>query len=154
MTGDIGLFIQGDSVKTVDLVVDANDLKTDDGLQTAVIVSLFTDARADEDEIPAEDRSARGWWGDLFPEVAGDRIGSKLWLLKREKRTVETLNRAEEYASEALQWMIDDGVAESLDVTASWDPNGAMQLQILITKPKDTLNFRFKLKWGVEAEES
>lgn len=151
MSGDIGLFIQLDN--TVDVEVDSEDLKVDEGLKTAVLVSLFSDRQVDADELPEEDTSRRGWWADLFPEFPNDRIGSRLWLLKREKRVLETLNRAEEYAVEALQWMIEDGVADSVDASASWDSSGALLLLILIRKPKDTLNFRFKLKWGVEAEE-
>jgi phage gp46-like protein len=88
----------------------------------------------------------------LFPEVQGDQIGSKLWLLKREKRTLETLNRAEEYAVEALQWMIEDGVADSVEASASWNTDGAMQLEIMLTMPSGKQNFRFKLKWATEAE--
>lgn len=150
--GDIGLFVQADSA--IDLVVQANDLLVDGGLSTSVILSLFTDRQVDLDEIPFGETSRRGWWGDLFTDLPGDLIGSRLWLLKREKRTVETLSRAEEYALEALQWMLDDGVADLIEPTASYDLNGALQLQILITKPKETLNFRFKTKWGVVAEET
>lgn len=152
--GDIGLFLQPDN--SIDLVVEGNDLKIDAGLQTAVLISLFTDARADVDEAPAEDSSRRGWWGDVFPSVDGDQTGSKLWLLKREKRTVETLNRAEDYCLEALQWMLDDGVAASIEVTPSWDPDtGALLLLVLITMPDESRQtFRFKKKWDVEAEGS
>ena len=41
------------------------DLATEEGLYTAVVISLFTDARADkDDELPAgENDSRRGWWG-------------------------------------------------------------------------------------------
>lgn len=154
MSGDIGLFQQADD--SLDLVVASNDLKVDEGLQTAILISLFTDARANDDEVPAEDTSRRGWWGDLFQAAPGDQVGSKLWLLKREKRTLETLNRAEEYSKEALQWMIDDGVAAAVDTSAAWDPSGAMLLTILITKPGESqaATFRFKTKWGAEAERS
>lgn len=153
MSGDIGLFLQDDD--TFDVEVASSDLSTDEGMQTAVIMSLFTDRQVETDDLPIEETSVRGWWGDLFPEVPGDKIGSRLWLLKREKRTVETLNRAEEYALEALQWMIDDGVADSVEASASWDSTtGALLIQIMITKPKETLNFKFKTKWSTEAERS
>lgn len=153
-TGDIGLFIQSDF--TIDIKIEAGDLAGDDGLQTAVLLSLFSDQRALPDELPPEDSSHRGWWGDVFPVVEGDQGGSKLWLLKREKRTVETLNRAEEYSTESLQWMIDDGVAETVEASASWDPTGALLIQILITEPGSgqAKTFRFKAKWDLEGERS
>jgi phage gp46-like protein len=153
MSGDIRLFQQADF--SFDVEVEANDLGVDEGMQTAVAISLFTDARVTEDELPPEERSRRGWWGDLFPDAPGDQIGSKLWLLARQKRTVEVLRQAEEYCNEALQWMIDDGVAESVDTSASYDPpSGAMLLAISIQQPglAQAATFRFKTKWATEAE--
>ena len=152
MSGDIGLFIQSDG--SIDIQLENNDLATDEGLRTAVLISLFTDRRVDQDELPPEEERARGWWADLFPDEPGDVIGSRLWLLQREKRTVETLNRAEEYCSEALQWMIDDGVAGSVDVSASYDSAGFMIISISIQRPdlKDRTTFRFRTPWEVEGQ--
>ena len=48
--------------------------------------------------------------------IPGDKFGSRLWLLAREKITDKTLGRVREYAAEALQWMVDDGVAASVVV--------------------------------------
>lgn len=61
-----------------DIALKNGALDTDDGLRTAILISLFTDARAlDDDVLPApEDR--RGWWGDAIPEIEGDIIGSRL----------------------------------------------------------------------------
>lgn len=95
------------------------DIETDETLETAVIISLFTDRRADiDDPLPNPDNDDRkGWWGDLAsPDIAGDQIGSKLWLLERSKTTSEILADAKEYAEEALQWMIDDSIAENVEV--------------------------------------
>lgn len=151
MTGDIGLFL--DANLEADLKNQGNDLATDDGLRTACIISLFTDRRADDDELPPEAESRRGWWGDLFPQVPGDKIGSRLWLLEREKRTVETLARAEEYCIEALTWLVDDGVAATVDADVVYDSNGAMVMRIDITRPSGKGTFRFDSKWNFEAEQ-
>ncbi|WP_213977480.1 phage GP46 family protein, partial [Serratia marcescens] len=59
------------------------DLINGDDLQTAMIISLFTDRVArDDDDIDGEDR--RGWWGDMGED---HNIGSRLWLLRRQKLT-------------------------------------------------------------------
>lgn len=151
--GDIALVQQDDF--SYDLEIENNDLVGDDGLQTAVVISLFTDARCNEDELPAEDSSRRGWWGDMFPTADGDQIGSKLWLLKREKRTRDVLNRAEEYCNEALAWMLEDGIAESVVTAASYDPSGTMLLAVSIQRPDaNEKTFRFKVKWDAEANRS
>lgn len=100
-----------------DLAIAAGGLATDAGLRTAVMVSLFTDRRARADDIlPGDPADRRGWWGDLEPRVANDLIGSRLWLLAREKATSAALNRAREYAAEALAWLVADGVARTVDV--------------------------------------
>jgi len=87
------------------------DFLGDDGLLSAMIISLFTDARAAEDDPLPDERvgvpsDLRGWWGDeLDPEVAGFSLGSRLWLLWREKDLDIVVARAEAYAREALDWL-------------------------------------------------
>ena len=91
-----------------------------DPLVRAVIISLFTWRRAhDDDVLPNTGMSRMGWWGDSFPPVANDRIGSRLWLLARSKLTDSTAQQAQDYVEEALQWLIDDGVAARVDVSAT-----------------------------------
>lgn len=148
---DIGLFIDEQDL-TMDLAIENHDLATDTGLRTAVIISLFTDRRVDREDLPVGATSLGGWFGDAFPEVEGDQVGSRLWLLQREKRSVETLRRAEEYSEEALQWMIEDGVADSVTATASWDSKGFLVLEIEVQKPDDALNFRYNVQWNAEGE--
>ena len=86
-----------------------------DELAQAVLISLFSWRKSEEDDgIKAPKRQV--WWGDTYATVAGDRIGSRLWLLQREKILPLTLQRAEAYAKEALQWMIDDRLVERITV--------------------------------------
>ena len=92
-------------------------LASDEPLVRAVIISLFTWRRAlPDDPLPGDQRM--GWWGDSFSPVVGDRIGSRLWLLSREKLTAQTIERAREYSSEALAWLVEDGVASRVEVEA------------------------------------
>jgi len=129
---------------------DALGLAEDDGLETAVIISLFTDRRAeDDDAIPDGTQERRGWWGDDFNEDAADRIGSRLWLLSREKQLAEVLNRARQYAEQALRWLIDDGVAESVDVVASIPRAGVLGLQVAIQRPSEpVIRYQFESFWS------
>lgn len=122
-------------------------LAADEGLETAVILSLFTDRLAEPDD-RLDGRDRRGWWGDSFPVIEGDRIGSRLWLLAREKQTASTLNRAREYAREALQWLVEDGVAAGVQVDAEYPRPGLLALIITITRPDGTTaRFRFDNFW-------
>ena len=114
-----------------DLLLNGADLDTEHVLETAVLMSLFTDRRAETDDEPTE-QDRRGWWGDTFSRIKHDRIGSRLWLLRRSKETQETVNLAKLYAEEALQWLIDDSIAETLQVEARIIRRGVLGLDIYI----------------------
>lgn len=133
-----------------DYLLDSLGLVEDDGLETAVIISLFTDRRANADDvIPDGSTDRRGWFGDAFNENDHDQIGSRLWLLSREKQLSSVLVRAKEYAQEALQWMIDDGVAQSIDVTASNPRTGILALAVSIYRPlQPVTQYRFDAFWS------
>ena len=120
------------------------DLAADDGLRTAVLVSLFTDRRAAAEELPAGDTDRRGWWGDRL-NADEDEIGSKLWLLARRKQAAGLPSEAEAYARDALQWMLDDGVADAVEVRAEWLRWGELRLRVAVTLPdRSSREFQFE----------
>ncbi|PSJ23572.1 hypothetical protein CVH10_01535 [Halomonas sp. ND22Bw] len=131
------------------------DLETDDGLETAVIVSLFTDRRAlDDDRLPAEADDRRGWWGDVAPPVEGDQTGSRLWLLAREKRTADVLNRAREYTREALAWLLEDRVATRVEVDVEYLDVDWLALLVEIHRPDGSrLSGRYRYNWRAQFTE-
>lgn len=150
---DIGLFME---ISGGDVHVASNDLVLDEGLETAVRLSLFCDKRATFDQLPADfpKNDLRGWWGDMRPEVEGDKIGSWLWLLGREKTTAEVLGKARNYARDALQWMIDDKVSSSIDITAAYIPDlyGWLYLYVGIHRPSgNAVDYRFDYQWSAQA---
>lgn len=133
-----------------DAVVTDGDILTDDGLQTAVVISLFTDRRADpDDRLPEGETDPRGWWGDLNEDI---QTGSRLWLLRREKQLPAVRQRAEDYCREALQWLIDDEIASSVTVIGSWLRRGVLALHIVIHRPgQDDINYRFSYNWEAQS---
>lgn len=133
-----------------DWLQDGAGLATDDGLETAVVLSLFTDRRANpEDVLPDPDGGRRGWFGDSFPAVDGDRIGSRLWLLHRERQTDAVLERARGYAAEALAWLKEDGVASAVDVAAEYPRRGVLALEVRIARAEDgPVRYRFETFWS------
>lgn len=90
-------------------------LATGGGFESAVAISLFSWAKADEAD-PDVVGQKFGWWGDTFAPNPGDLTGSKLWTLRRAKVNQDTMGKAKAYALESLQWMIDDGAASSITV--------------------------------------
>lgn len=105
------------SALIANMTLDGSDLKTGDELSSAVIISLFTWRRANpDDELPNDQSGKMGWWGDSYPSVENDKIGSRLWLYRRKKITATVIAELHEVVEEALEHLIDDGVAESVDV--------------------------------------
>jgi len=129
------------------------DLESDAGLETAVIISLFTDRRAKEDDILPDSNNPdrRGWWGDLVSDIKNDQIGSRLWLLNREKTLKSVLIKAKKYAEEALDWLIEDKIAVRVEVNAErLGPVGQDILALLVQvyKPDGTIvPFKYEAQW-------
>jgi len=97
------------------------DLTSESGIKTSVIISLFTDRKAEKDDVLPDSNNSdrRGWWGDLTsPETENDRIGSRLWLLSREKTLETVLVKAKQYAEEALEWMVEDKIVSKIEIKA------------------------------------
>jgi phage gp46-like protein len=144
---NIGLFVQQDG--TFDFEIENGDLRLDEGLETLCSVSVFSDRRATDEEVPLDDPKKQGWWGDLYSDIDQDKIGSKLWLLLRSKRTLETLRKAEDYVRESLQWLIEDGIASAITATASFEgavTEGRWKIFITVTKPRGNES-RFIVLW-------
>lgn len=134
-----------------DLALVDGQLATDDGLRTAVIISLFTDRRAEpDDELPEPGADRRGWWADDIAEVDGDRIGSRLWLLRRAKFTGAVIGRARDYAREALAWLIEDGICRTVDVEAVGIRPDTLAITVAIVRPSGQRG-RFDFTWDATA---
>lgn len=118
-------------------------------LTRAVIISLFTWRRAATDD-PVDDEELFGWWGDSYPAIADDRIGSRLWLLRRVKLTAQTQRDAEFYAREALQWLLDDGQVIGLEVSSEQVDLNRLNLLTTLTVPSGArLNINPSSAWQV-----
>ncbi len=115
-----------------DFVLEAGDLKLDFGLRTTVLCSLYSDGRvqeADEDPYGAQE-NPRGWWADR-PDM---RLGSKLWLLERAKLVDGLLTDVEAWAKEALDWLVDDGIARSITIDAARNGDERLDLTISVER--------------------
>lgn len=131
------------------------DLASDAGIETAALISLFTDRRAEPDDVPPSGDVAdrRGWWADQFLPVEGDKFGSRLWLLDRSLSTGETARRADEYVREALGWMLVDRVVASIDVAIDMTTRrDAMLISITLHRPgRAAISFRYDHVWDAIA---
>jgi phage gp46-like protein len=139
-----------------DLVRSGGDLLRDDTFYQGVLLSLFSDRRAEpSDRIPDGTNDPRGWWGDSTLSDGEARVGSRLWLLRRANATDANANLAAMYARESLRWMVDEGLAAKVDAEGFRlrRVNGdVLALQVSITRPDgSTLNYRFAPLWEAAA---
>jgi phage gp46-like protein len=105
----------------------------DAGLETAALISMFTES---------------GWWGN----EAGEEIGATLDEICRAPLTDDTRNAAEEAVRKCLAWMVSEGVAESVEVSASIVGINLLLLAITITEPETTtaITRKYLLNWSAE----
>lgn len=126
---------------------------TDDSLQTAVTISLFTDRRL-PDSVANLDGSddRRGYWGDLV-EADGYQWGSLLWTLYRQVITAPVITSCREYCEQALQWLIDDGIAEAVIVTSERAGTYQISIGIEIVKRDTRDTLRYSYLWSGETKD-
>ena len=135
MDAQLIMISRGLNPPLLDLSLDGYDLAAEHGLQTAVLLSLFTDRRADaHDVLPDGGDDRRGWWADAVADVPDDQHGSLLWLLRREKLLPGVAERARQYAEDALAWCIEDGIAAAVQVDVSLQRPDRLLLHIVIER--------------------
>ncbi len=143
---DIGL-LWDPRAGSADIAVADGQLVSDDGLKTAILISLFTDARARADDALPAPEDKRGWWGDAFAVDQDDVIGSRLWLLAREKMLPVVVSRAREYVVEATQWLIDDGITPTVVVMAEAQSPDLLAISVETMRPTGPGRQRFDFVW-------
>ena len=147
-------------------VISDGDLVLGSALSSAVLVSLFTD-RVAPDTITALDGAVgispaagasgsrtndrMGWWGDAWADVP---IGSRLWQMERTIKAGQASvpREVEVICHEALQWLVDDGVAQSIAVSAQWSTTNrqAVEFRVTVQEPGQVAPQTFLFSWAWE----
>jgi len=120
------------------------DFALTDGMETALLMSVFCEKRASASEIPAPELR-RGWWGNTVYGFDNYEIGSKLWLLEQARRDNITLGLAKTFTADCFQWLIEDNNAQGINVDSSFIVNGIrIDVDIVISQNK-TISKSFDL---------
>jgi phage gp46-like protein len=59
-------------------------------------------------------------------------VGSKLWLLDQSRKNQDALNKAQQWVTDCLQWIITDGHAKTITVIPEFIADG-IQLKVQFT---------------------
>jgi len=142
--GGVGFFWADKNQECPDLVIESGQIKFDDGLETPVFISAFSDRFVELEALKAFETDSKGWWADLISEPTDDFIGSRLWTIERAKTNSATALRIEDALKESMQWMIDDGIAESIVVSSEIVDSEEIVGRVEIQKPSgDDIPFKF-----------
>jgi phage gp46-like protein len=120
-------------------------------IETAVVLSLFTDARASNDFIPPDGSGdRRGFWGDYY-DVSP--TGSLLWTLRRAiiSDTTTLLNLAKTYALQSLKWLKVAGIVDQIIVETSWLNREALAISVTVTEPNSNQTNTYVWAWSLSA---
>lgn len=144
--GDFKL-VQGSDGR-FDIAIENGDIANEDGFDTAIYVSLFTDARAPESKV-IRPENRRGWIGNLVSPVEGRELGGLIWLAEQRRLNQGTLNEIIDYARQALDWFVEDEIAKSVEVTGEIVPQSGIVLTINITAPDGNTESYYIPLWEV-----
>lgn len=142
-------FIRRGTSSTADLLVAGGDLYLGDDLYTSVGLSLFVNARDFNGGFDPRDITSRqGFWGDAFRISP---LGSLLWKYRRSKSVPALLELVRSACQDALKWMVQDGVAGSVDVSTKWTSTlkDKMIIEVIIKKPSgESVSLAYSFAWN------
>lgn len=154
-TGDIKFYYLADTADNLavidrlgpaDIQVTEYTLHRDPTFENSILISLGTDAKAEEGDIlPQGEENKNGWFGSI---LLGFNLGSKDWLLSRSKISEETIALKKQYTLQALSWMVGDQIAENIEVQVVRNGKGRLDTKCLIVRQKKpNVYFKYTDNW-------
>ena len=114
------------------------------GLETAAYLSILGGNYADDGR-PANTET---WWGNLEETDSAFKYVSETQnLIEGLPAVSRNLILLEETALRDLQWMLDNSIASSIEVTASLPQLGRVAFDVRITAEGEEHNFNFTENW-------
>jgi phage gp46-like protein len=122
---DFKLYEYGDGGE---LNLSGGDIEPEKGLSNAIYLSLFT---------------GDNWYNVFEERKTTDSFETSLFSLLT---TSNNLKKIETIANESLNWLIEDGIVESIETRATANTNGHINLSIIITEPNNTTR-KYSIIW-------
>lgn len=118
-------------------IADNGDLEMIDGFDTALLMSIFCERRADASEV-IDPKLRRGDWSNELNDIEGHEVGSKFWLIDQARNNQDAFNIGLDALNDGFNWMLEDDLVKSVEIDGSID-NG-FEYEIDITKQDDKIN--------------
>jgi len=140
---DIKLEKNSDNIYDISIV--DGDFESVDGFDTAILMSLFIDKRANQAEV-SESSLRRGWIGNEQNDDEDYEVGSKLWLLDQARLNQDSVNRAIDFTRDGFIWMIEDSQVKDVQVTGQeFHPTNISVTVSFVRFDNTTFNKQFNL---------
>jgi len=120
------------------------DLTKLKGYDTAIFISVFTDARASATQIEKPELR-RGWIGNLGNSI---EIGSLNWLYEQARLINKTANGLADTTRTCLKWLVDFEYATSVTVTPIRSGANTLDADIRIAHPDGSVESKRVSLWG------
>lgn len=139
--GDVLMFQTNDGGEVT--FIDGQPIMTK-GFETAVYLSLFGGNREDDG---SEDNNLQ-WWGNFIITDPMEKYKSETqYQLLRLPITSASLLKLEEAAKKDLQWLLDDRIASTVEISVSSPELNFVNFNIKIFAEGKEENFNFTLNW-------
>lgn len=126
-------------------LTDEGDLVGSNSIDTAVLMSLFTDKRADKSEI-RKATQRRGWVGNLFNNNENYEIGSKIWIHSNQGRMqADNLNNIVDDAKDSLNWLLEDGIVDQMVIDYDTINNNEIKLNLRFVIGENIIELNYVL---------
>jgi len=119
--GDPRLVIDEDGA---DLDFQAGQPVMDRGIENSVLLSLFTES---------------GWVGNTLAEKPSQKFGGKFLDAVKQPITATALNDIRNAALSDLNWMLETGLAEEIDISVTNPVSTRLKVLIVVKPPKSDL---------------
>lgn len=147
MSQDLALIDQGSGIYDISPNPITKKYETVDGMETAIDVSLFTDARAPENRV-FEASNRRGYIGDILTADINRSLGSILWTFEQSRITQKILNELRVASEQAFVWMIEN--KSILGVTATVTKVNSRSVRIdLLFRDRDNQIKKYQRLWRI-----
>lgn len=144
VSNDVVLTLNDEDIYDINFDSDG-DFETDAFFDTALLMTIFCEQRASEQEMPVP-QQRRGWIGN--ESTPGFEIGSKVWLFEQARLNRTTMNGIKTALTNGLSWLGDINSVVSYDVEVSLDVNNNLQVQVSIFRSNSQIDNKFFTLWN------
>ena len=146
---DVALIARPDGSFDLDFDEKSKDLRLTDSLYSFVAISIGTYARNRnlKPNSAVLEPQIGGWWADALDSLG--TLGGYIYEAYPGPLSESTLSKVKDLVVEALQWMIDDGVAKSVDCNVTVGEKDVVTISVTIEKPDGANDdYKYELNWN------